>query len=69
MTLKKLGWKGRDVVEWQQKRDVKSADRKDKNEGSCLKILGRKKIILDILGFLRRQERLGSKAEVENKLR
>lgn len=69
MTLKKLGWKGRDVVEWQPKRDVKSADRKDKNEGSCLKILGRTKIILDILGFLRRQEGLGSKAEVENKLR
>lgn len=54
MTLKKLGWKGRDVVEWQQKRHVESADGKDKNEGSCLKILGRKKITLDILGFLRR---------------
>lgn len=52
--LLKRGWKGKNVVEWQPKGSMGAADRKDKNKRGCFKALGREKIILDILEFLKR---------------
>lgn len=44
-----------------------SADRKDRTERGWLKILGREKITLDILEFLRRQKGTGYEAQTESK--